>query len=102
MLKQKSLGELTTERFGPNWVYGRAGTVSFARNGARQTVITKKEQEALKRDYKARWGREYDPEFWAMICALRQIRAHAADRDNCPAVIEALAAGALAAAGVAL
>lgn len=95
MLQQKSFGEFTTERFGPNWVYARAGTVSYARNGERQTVITPKEQRQLAADYKVQWGRERDPEFWAMICALRQIHATAASVSA-----KALAAGALKAAGV--
>jgi hypothetical protein len=68
---QKTFGEFTAERFGPYWVYARAGTVSYARNGERQTVITPKEQRQLAADYKAAWGREYDAEFWAMVCALR-------------------------------
>lgn len=100
MTPQKSFGEFTAERFGPNWVYGRSKTQeSFARNGARQTAITKKEQEALKCDYKAQWGREYDPEFWAMLCALRQIQVHARGNE-CPAGVATTAYDALKAAGV--
>lgn len=101
MTPQKSFGEFTSDRFGPNWVYGRSkNQESFSRDGRRQTVITKSEQAQLTADYKAAWGREYDPEFWAMLCALRAIHEHAANRDNCPATIEALAAGALQVAGV--
>lgn len=62
---QKSFGEFTRERFGSNWVYGRSkNQESFARNGERQTVITKKEQRQLHADYKREWGAEYDAPAW--------------------------------------
>lgn len=96
MTIQKSFGDFTSERFGPNWVYGHSKAKEcFARNGERQTVITKKEQQQLVADYKAAWGREYDPEMWGMICALRAIAGHSAES-------AVLATSALKAAGVAL
>lgn len=69
---QKSFGDFTRERFGPNWVYGHSKKqISFARNGERQTVITKKEQRQLHADYKREWSREYDAPAWQALCALR-------------------------------
>lgn len=70
---QKSLGDFTHERFGPNWVYGRSKKQeSFGRNGERQTVITKKEQRRLHADYKREWGAEHDLPAWRALCALRE------------------------------
>lgn len=106
MEHQKSFGNFVKDRFGPNWVYAHRATdalrARYDRNDCPVAVITPKEQKRLAADYKAQWGREHDSEQWTMICALRAIRAHAANRDNCPLTIEALAAGALRAAGVTL
>ena len=72
MSVQKSFGEFTAERFGPYWVYGHSKKrESFARNGERQTVITKVEQKKLAADYRREWGREHDAPLWAALCALR-------------------------------
>lgn len=105
-LPQKSFGEFVTERHGRNWVYAARMTDRIAarynKPDCPAVVITPKQQKQLAVDYKVQWGREHDPEFWAMLCALRAIHTHAANRDNCPATVEALAVGALKVVGVAL
>lgn len=72
---QKSFGEFTRERFGPNWVYGHSKKqICYARNGERQTVITPKEQRQLHADYKREWGDEYNEPQWKALCALRHAK----------------------------
>ncbi len=100
--EQKSFGDFTKERFGPNWVYAHRSTPALrARHNKPDcpvVVITPKQQKQLKTEYAREWGREYDPQYWAMLSALRAIHAHAVNRDNCPATIEALASAAIEAA----
>lgn len=96
--QQMSFGDFIKMRHGPKWVYAARATPQLRYRYPDSVVITPKQQRELARDYKAEWGREYDPEYWQMLCALRAIHAHAAARDNCPTIIEALAAGAIAAA----
>lgn len=89
---QKTFDDFTRERFGPNWVYGRSkNQESFARNGERQTVITKKEQRQLHADYKREWGEEHNLPAWKALCALRCAKreldvigeTHMSDSYNC-------------------
>jgi hypothetical protein len=95
LLVQKTFGEFVSDRFGPKWVYACRRTDRLSAQYPGSVVITPKAQKELRDDYRRVWGREYDPEFWAMLCALRAIRDHAAARDNCLATIEALANAAL-------
>lgn len=72
---QKTFAEFTRERHGPNWVYAtRTSPDLLARHYKPDepvVVITPKMQRALAADYAKVWGREYDVQFWKMLCALR-------------------------------
>lgn len=80
---QKSFGDFTAERFGRNWVYAARATDAIKARYTKwnpeteqhepPTVIAPKQQRQLATDYAAEWGREYDSQFWAAICALRAI-----------------------------
>lgn len=99
MAEQKTFGDFIKERFGSNWVYARRSTPAlqarYNKPDCPVIVIMPKQQKQLKDDYAREWGREYDPQYWAMLSALRAIHAHAVNRDNCPATIEALACAAI-------
>lgn len=71
--KQKTFGEFIADRYGPKWVYAHRTTDRIRRQYPESVVITPKQQRELTTDYQKEWGREYDPEFWAMLCALRAI-----------------------------
>lgn len=64
MTPQKSFGEFTTERFGPNWVYAARSTEAlrarYNKPDCPAVVITPKQQRQFAADYKAQWGREND------------------------------------------
>lgn len=70
---QKSFGDFIRERHGSNWVYAkRASPALLARHHKPGTVIiTPRMQRQLAADYAKVWGREYDVQFWEMLCALR-------------------------------
>lgn len=72
---QKSFSDFIRERHGPNWVYAaRTSPRLLARHNKPDkpaVVITPKMQRALATDYAKVWGREYDVQFWEMLCALR-------------------------------
>lgn len=101
-IEQKSFGDFTKERFGPNWVFAHRSTPALQARYNKPycpvVVITTKQQRQLKYDYAREYGRDHDPQYWAMLSALRAIHAHAVNRDNCPATIEALAGAAIEAA----
>ena len=98
-IEQKLVSDFVKERFGSNWVYAARSTdrihARYDKPDCPAVVITPKQQKQLKVDYQREWGREYDPQYWAMLCALRAIRAHAAAKDNCFAMIETLADAAI-------
>jgi hypothetical protein len=77
MKSQKSFGDFTRERFGPNWVYAHHSTprirAQYDKPDCPVVVITPKQQQKLRADYKIEWGRENDLELWTAICALRDI-----------------------------
>lgn len=73
MQPQKSFGTFIAERYGPKWVYAARRSPRIARQYPDSTVITPKQQRQLQVDYAAAWGREYDPQFWLMLCALRTV-----------------------------
>src|ERR1700719_3010760 len=102
MIEQKTFGAFMRERVGLNWVYAARCTDSirarYNKPDCPVVVITPKQQKQLRADYEREWGGEYDPQYWAMLSALRAIHGHAVNRDNCPAIIEALAAAAIEAA----
>jgi hypothetical protein len=102
MIEQKSFGAFIKERFGPNWVYAARCTdnirARYNKPDCPVVVITPKQQKQLKADYEREWGREYDPQYWAMLSTLRAIHAHAANTRQNPVnayFIEALAAAAI-------
>lgn len=72
---QKSFGDFVRERYGPNWVYANRSTPHlhdrYDKPDCPAVVITPKQQRQLKDNYAKEWGREHDPAFWAMLCALR-------------------------------
>jgi hypothetical protein len=76
---QKSLGDFIRERHGANWVYAaRTSPDLLARHYKPDkpvAVITPKMQRQLAADYAKVWGREYDVQFWKMLCALRATEA---------------------------
>lgn len=73
---QKSFGDFIRERHGPNWVYAARSTPDLLARHFKPdkpvVVITPKMQRALATDYAKKWGREYDVQFWEMLCALRE------------------------------
>lgn len=71
---QKTFGEFIKARFGPKWVYAARRSPRLAAKYPDSVVITPKQQAQLRRDYAAQWGREYDPPYWQMLCALREAR----------------------------
>ena len=97
--QQKSFGDFVKERFGSNWVYAQRSTprlqARYNKPDCPVVVITPKQQRQLREDYTREWGREYDPQYWAMLSALRAIREHATHRDDCLAIIETLADAAI-------
>lgn len=74
MIEQKTFGAFIAERYGPKWVYAHRRSDRIAHQYPNSAVITPKQQRDLARDYKTEWGREHDPEFWQMLCALRNNR----------------------------
>lgn len=72
---QKSFGDFTRERFGPNWVFAHRATdrlrARYDKNNCPVVVITPKQQKHLHADYKREWGVEYDKPAWQALCALR-------------------------------
>lgn len=71
MQPQKSFGQFIADRYGPKWVYAAKRSERIARQYPQSVVITPKQQRQLAVDYAKEWGREYDPVFWQMLCALR-------------------------------
>ena len=71
---QKTFGEFVADRYGPKWVYAARATDNLRSRYPDSVVITPKYQDHLRRDYAREWGREYDPAFWQMLCALRHCR----------------------------
>lgn len=78
---QKSFGEFTRERFGPNWVFAHRATdrlrARYDKNNCPVVVITPKQQKHLHADYKREWGAEYDAPAWQALCALRAVTKEA-------------------------
>lgn len=82
---QKSFGDFIRERHGRNWVYAARSTPRILAQYQKYNpdtgeheppvVITPKQQRQLKIDYAKAWGREHDPQYWQMLCALRDIVA---------------------------
>ena len=72
--QQKTFGEFVSDRYGPKWVYAARATDRLRARYPDSVVITPKAQKQLRVDYQREWGREHDPQFWAMLCALRAIR----------------------------
>lgn len=77
---QKSFGDFVKDRFGPNWVFSARDTPAlharYDKPDRPVVVITPKQQRLLKIDYHREWGRECDSEYWHMLSALREARAH--------------------------
>lgn len=69
--RQKTFGEFVADRYGPKWVYAAHATDRLRSKYPDSVVITPNKQRELTDDYAKEWGREYDPEFWQMLCALR-------------------------------
>jgi len=70
---QMIFGDFVKKRYGSTWVYASRSSPQIERKYPGAVVITPKLQRRLARDYRSVWGREYDPAFWQMLCALRAI-----------------------------
>lgn len=90
---QKSFGDFIRERHGRNWVYAARSTPRILAQYQKYNpdtgeheppvVITPKQQRQLKIDYAKAWGREHDPQYWQMLCALRYTLATAKLKSGC-------------------
>lgn len=65
------MGEFIADRHGKKWVYAARESAAIRAKYPDSVVITPKAQRQLQIDYAKEWGREYDPVFWQMLCALR-------------------------------